>query len=932
MNNKVDIVVDIIEKILPDGTQDVCVVENKLSEFMGNQGMMAMLGISVDSEEWNTIRARALRKLESNMYLTIAPPCKIFNPNVRDWLTADRKKQIEWNYWERYKKHLAKKLAKAEVAGIDNDTNEILSLMADPTSDEDYGHKGLVVGDVQSGKTANYAGLICKAIDAGYKIIIVIAGVLSDLRAQTQERLDRDVIGVSSKKKADKTKKYGVGAIPSNIGTHPHSLTTYEQDFHIRKSSDAPNPLDGSVYMLVIKKNSKTLSNVISFFSQRYTVDERRNSPVLILDDEADNASVNSNASEEAPTKINELIKKLLGLFPRNSYVGYTATPYANIFIDPYVEQGNNGIEQDLFPSDFIYTLGTSSNYIGATKLFCKPDEEDEEEIDNMSSNAIVTINEDKFLKNIKEEKYNGTSIPESLIDAVYAFVLARVMRDIKGQEKEHCSMLIHISLKKSSHAYLKKAVEEKFDELKNAVISNIALPDPHTTCPVIARLKKVWEDVYENSRVTVTWERIVEQLASNDLYMFRFKFFLVNSDQKKDKQPILDYDSYEDGLTAIVIGGNSLSRGLTIEGLTTTYFLRSAKQYDTLMQMGRWFGYRPDYEEICRIFMPSDLQRHFAAIAMATEELKETIDSMHNSKLTPMDFGLRVRNDISGLSITARNKMRAAAMHDEWVSFGDSLLETFEVSNNNEIIARNLERFYTFIERLSLDFPERKCGEDEMQRDRIWENIPSSLIWNFIDSCEEMYCSADHITSQILKATLHEYMLKDIESFDVALVGVEKQYSWTREEYVPQLKGIYRYPSRNPVQNLPDKDYIIFNKQHVFSKDAEFGYQKKAAIEQLKKKYPKGISGKQLRAIPNRKPLFLISFVRLPHEYISDKKLKDYSIDELTKIIPVFGVSFPKTSSERPKWVKWAYNAVAQQHMEQYWQNGESDIDETEE
>ena len=343
---KVDQIVSMTEVFLNEELYTLAEVEDKLRFIMKNVDFMNKLDVAIGSQEWQDLYSYALRKLETRVFLSISPSYKICSPNVRDWLTSERKNQIEWPYWDRYKRYLLqkKKRTKLEVSTIDSDTNRILSLMADPQSDEDYGHKGLVVGDVQSGKTANYAGLICKAIDAGYRIIIVIAGVLNDLRSQTQERLEHDVIGVSSREDADQSKKYGVGSIPSSIVHPPHILTTREQDFHINKSSDAQLPLDGTTYMLVIKKNACTLRNVINFFSKRYTEEDRRKSPVFILDDEADNASVNSNAPDEHPTRINALIKELLGLFPRNSYVGYTATPYANIFIDPYAVQKGNKI------------------------------------------------------------------------------------------------------------------------------------------------------------------------------------------------------------------------------------------------------------------------------------------------------------------------------------------------------------------------------------------------------------------------------------------------------------------------------------------------------------------------------------------------------------------------------------------------------------
>lgn len=564
------------------------------------------------------------------------------------WLDSKRG-EIDWNFWDRYKILLYQKHFSPNVVGqIDTVTDEILDLLQNPNSPGRWERRGLVVGHVQSGKTANYTGLICKAYDSGYRLVIILAGLLNSLRTQTQERIDEGVIGRNSAIKLNDVgldeKLMGVGKIDSS--NFPITITTVDSDFNLAYAGQNQHALESysKPIVFVLKKNVKMIENLIGWLkTNNFSLEEY---PLLLIDDEADHASINTNKSELDPTKTNRRIRELLDLFEKKIYLGYTATPFANIFIDPDTPED---MENDLFPEHFIKTLDAPSNYFGAKKIYI------DKEID-----CIRTIDDHKDILPVHHKIDDFPQfLPSSLKIAIKTFILVCTIRDLRGESKKHNSMLINVSRFTGIQSCIRNLVHNEISDIRKSIKNNYALNQNEALLnSTIKSIKTIFE--VEFPYLEYKWaevQRFLHKAAS------KIKTVEVNGSPNAEKT--LDYTerSYPNGRSVIAVGGISLSRGITLEGLSTTYFLRNSYAYDTLMQMGRWFGYRNNYEDLCRIWMTSQSEGYYRYIANATEELRIEFQKMMNAvpKKTPKDFGLAVRDHPEALTVTARNKMYSA-------------------------------------------------------------------------------------------------------------------------------------------------------------------------------------------------------------------------------------------------------------------------------
>ncbi len=887
-----------------------------------DEKLSLMLKIAeVEKSDYDEYYTKARLKIEQMVNIKVSDSGYVVNHNVKRWLTDERKGQIKWSCWNRYKEWLNSSFyAKDSIDRIDTDTDKILTLMGDPKATESFKSRGLIIGDVQSGKTGTYTGLISKAADAGYKVIIVIAGVLNTLREQTQDRLERDFVGKTTCDSIiDETGSilYGVGSLFS-ISENIVPLTSVKTD----RVDPTYTPNKDDICLLVIKKNTNVLARVQKALTRIYSEEIRRNLPVLLIDDEADHASVNTKILGADPAKINSQIVGLIDTFPMISYVGCTATPYANIFINPDTNNDARIQAQDLFPRDYIYCLGTPSNYIGASKLFVTGnDEQVEDNPDSELSPNIVTIDSEKeFMDSLKDGSYRNHSLPSSLGTALQSFIIARIIRDLRHQEKEHCSMLIHIYHKKDTHAHITREVSKQFEHIKASIRNHIALRSPELYSKEIAALKQTWEDIYASSGIPETWEQIVHTLKADSSYLDKFLIFKVNSDRDKD----LDYKRFPDGLTAIVIGGNGIARGLTLEGLTTSYFLRKSTQYDSLMQMGRWFGYRPGYEDICRIFLSQESQNYFAEISRATEELKHTIRRMHDLRMTPMEFGLRVRNDATGLIVTAKNKMRSTTPLEETISFSNCIKESFKVLNDRSTLEYNIDVFKRFINYISRKYPLNQPTNKEKQKTRfLWKNVEAKDVCRFLEDCKHMYCAADEASASSLRDAMIEELLTSHQTVDVALISTTVHQDGSEPIEVPGI-GMIHLLSRNPGMN-PHRlsNHIVFDQHRVFSDADEMGVQQVSYLDSVKGSSSADYKASIYRSAPNRTPLLILSFVRVPEKTVyknakKKERLNASLIDSsvLTKIVPVYGISFPRIGNERPRRIKWVCNVIASQEL----------------
>ncbi len=723
MNNQsVELLENIIFVSINTLYKDVLPTEDELRENAESLRKSNELVMPVTDDEFNDIMARLKQKLVVKMDVGIYINDR--KNGHQSWLPAKRA-DVEWFFWGRYKEYLekVKHWNPRVTSNLGKISDEILDLCGDPSEDH-FAIKGLVWGDVQSGKTANYTAICNKAADTGYRIIIVLAGLLEDLRKQTQERLDAEFSGRKSKYYLDPKAGQGIKNQPVGVGRCGKvekdkkiaSFTSVTKDFDIGvlKSNDLAIENVNCPVILVVKKNKRILNNLIKWLSDNNThnVAGQIDLPLFLIDDEADNASVNTKDPDSQPATINDCIRRLLMLFSKTTYLGITATPFANIFIDP-------GNDSDLFPSDFIYALSAPSNYIGADRIFG----------DYGDRNDMLVPIEIKDFEHCFPPKHKKDfvvcELPKDLYEAANYFLLVNAVRDVRGDKTEHRSMMVHISLYTLVQKQIAEILGVWLDQVKSDLRNYARLPKEKTEgITSIRELHLVWDKYNLSSVCDIGWYEVLSSYLHRAVEPIEIR--AVN---RETGAASLDYFNHKnDGLRVIAVGGNKLSRGLTLEGLCVTYFHRNTMMYDTLMQMGRWFGYRPNYEDLVRVWMSEEAIDWYCQITRATEELKDEITKMRNANQTPRDFGLKVRQDPGSLIVTARNKMRTATDITCPVTVSGNLLETPRLKAYPAILAKNEAVFKEFVNSLA-DYGDRLNDSERTQGHYYWEHVPSDLI-----------------------------------------------------------------------------------------------------------------------------------------------------------------------------------------------------------
>lgn len=818
----------------------------------------------LEEDDWKIMK----RELESefNVSMAFGTLIKGEEQQNRDnkWWTQ-REKLKEDYYWNRYKKYMKKSLPPNVIKTIDVDTDNIMDNLEDPNI-EQFARYGMVVGHVQSGKTGNYSALICKAADAGYKFIVVIAGGINNLRNQTQERLNKSFIGI------DMGIPVGVGNLACNEKSKvPISLTTKTDDFNKRdadKNSQGAG-LDNtkSPIVLVIKKNTSTLKNVVEWLSKMYNNQKITKHSMLLIDDESDYASINTNKTDEDPTKINARIRDLLGLFEKSVYVAYTATPYANIFIDHKID-GERG--KDLFPKDFIYALDAPSNYFGAKKIFLDTDYK-----------HIIEIDEPKEILPIKHKKDLILNIlPDSLEEAIRLFLINIGIRNLRKQGNKHNSMLIHASRFTMVHQQIGSCVEEYLYKLRKDIVVYGSLKNPELQSDNIQYIKDTFE--LRCSDIEFEWSEVIKSIQTLiDTVVIR--------EVHQERSVELEYKD-DHPTNAIVIGGTSLARGYTIEGLSVSYFLRSTIFYDTLMQMGRWFGYRSGYEDICKIYITEDMKDNFRDIIESTEILFEDFKIMARRNMTPEDFGLAIQQyPDSGLQITARNKQRHVKEFYHEMKLDGRLKETSKIIADKEINQSNRNLINELIGKLQ----DVRYQKDSRGKSHLWKNIERDIISKFIDEFKVYGSSKEDILgikSRMPIEFIKEYINVVNSKWDIAL------YSGEGDKI--DVGGIEINRQKRKVKLKGDGKYYEVSSSQVSSGEAESISLSEAECI--------GIERKSRRDVRERlkRPLLMLHILEENIENVDEEN------KQLTELI-AFGISFPGGIKSVSKTVKLKVNTV---------------------
>ena len=627
-----------------------------------------------------------------------------------------------------------------DVNGIDHASNEVVSLLDDPTQDR-FSCRGLVVGHVQSGKTANMTAVTAKALDAGYNTVIVLAGLTNKLRYQTQLRLFDDLVRRN----------------PMNWQVlTPNELN---RDFRAPPQGGFLSHVD-KAQLAVIKKNVSPLRELRNAVERTLPAVLGR-LRILVIDDECDQASVNSARGELDMTAINQRIRELLVFLPAVTYVGYTATPFANVLISPYSVDGQE--LDDLYPQDFLTALPRPMRYFGTERLFgvtpmdasdIRPEEEGLDMIRNVPTDEAALLQP----RSMRERDAFYPEMPNSLETAILYFIACCAARHARGDGRTHMTMLIHTSAFVVAHERVAALIHGWVD------VNRVELVNRESD--IGQRIEEIWiaeqgcvpDGISDASPVSV------DQIFDNLHTVIHNIEFPVENGASDDR---IDYTGQPK--TYIVVGGSILARGLTLEGLMVSYFLRTANQYDTLLQMGRWFGYRSNYEDLPRIWMPEELSLRFRALASVEQEIRDDIAQYQQRDLTPMDIAVRIRA-IPGLAITGATKMRAARQCA--VSYWGTHRQTFRFDHRNEdLLRRNWAAASELVSRAdALGLRDREAGS---RGKNLWHGVPRSSIRRFFQSFGVNPTHADLVPDMLLPFL--DNGDPQLESWNVGIVEAER-------------------------------------------------------------------------------------------------------------------------------------------------------------
>lgn len=708
----------------------------------------------------------------------------ISSKDVDRWFDA-KKTEFDWNYWKAYYELLIDQgRAKDVIEKNEQVINNILDLSGDPRKSGRWARKGLVMGNVQSGKTQNYIGLVNKAIDCGYKIIILLGGGNSnDLRKQTQARVDEGVIGASSDDfiLGNAQQRVGVGKFRDrefSVAT----MTSTSDDFKKTTATTLRISLDDlkSPIIFTLKKNTNIMQNLYDWLKDFHSLNPEENIrldyPMMLIDDEADYATPNTRKEFQDATRTNSLIRQTIDLFNKSTYIGYTATPFANIFIHPETyDEGS--LKDDLFPENFMIRVPTPDSYLGQNFYF------ENQDLEKIGPIKIIDDNEEMYPMTGQKTHMVMGPMSQSLKESINAFVIACAIRDSRGQEKEHKSMIINITHLNALQGQITNAVTEYLNELKTAIthLDGLDISDAKENS-IFQRIIKTFNSDFE---VPETIEVVLEHANKS---INKIQIFGVNASTNLS----VDYSEYKkNGLSAIIVGGYKLSRGLTLEGLSTSYFARNSKAYDTLMQMCRWFGYRFNYEDLCKVYLPAESNEWYVHISEAISDLYAELRIMEKNNKTPKDFGLRVRDHPGALTVTARNRMQSAANSviniDLWGQIRRRFKFHAEKKESHEVNLKATEKFITKI----------KTGSNE----KIIEPSGSILLENVehddvLDYLREVDLIEDEIGDLALHNHIKKMSTKGMNRFKVLIknVSTSRNLTWENDPRFKEKKLLKYY------------------------------------------------------------------------------------------------------------------------------------------
>jgi len=700
-----------------------------------------------------------------------------------------------WHYYLRHKNYLRDNVFKNNidiVESLDYETDQIIKKFPKPEkqTDSSFSKKGLVIGHVQSGKTANFTHLISKAASIGYRFVIVLAGMTDTLRMQTQFRLDKELVGRNSAAIPNletiqwlkgEEKFFPLTQLPDKrVKNDNGDFTPPVSNFsdHFENTSD--------VTIAVVKKLARSgtnqfqsiLGSLINWIERAYDENTILSVPLLIIDDEADQASIDSSDEDSDPTVINHAIRKLISLFPKSVYIGYTATPFANVFINP----ANDYLDlPDLYPKDLIYTLPEPEEYFGSSKFFGIKNKDEEL--------ALIEILEDNEREVINDEELEITC---NLKNAIDTFIYTSIIRKHRGNDK-YCGMMIHTDHRNIYHNTVYSKVREYIFSLSCNKETFTKFYDFKVKTQSIGRLQGIVSDFpnYNYNEFENEYNIILNYLKQlNDNNTPNIK--VINS--REDK---LDYLN-EELKYLICIGGNIMSRGVTIEGLTVTYYLRDTLKYDTLLQMGRWFGYRKGYEDLLRIFTTNRISHHFEYVMAVEDDLRNEVKRYIDEGLTPLDFAPKVR---AHMRMQPTAKMGNSSLTK---SYSQQTIQTIYFNRGSDVLKHN----YELGKKLIKTYQNSITTLDNNKYKYLVKNARTVDILNFLK--EYKYTSYNSFELKNILSYIEKRIdVSEIKSFDILISGLKKIKNNT---VTTQLSNLTINPVGRNLRKSKGREYIEEN------------------------------------------------------------------------------------------------------------------------
>lgn len=777
-------------------------------------------------------------------------------------------------YWRRQRAYLAHMLGRKdfELDSLDQSSNKVLAHLEDPRSAEPFAIRGLVVGHVQSGKTANFSALTAKAGDAGYKIVIVLSGLHNTLRQQTQRRLERDL---------GRENVAGVGE--PEAGRRWQWMTGGESwaDFDPRGVNAAV--VQGNEQVIFVVKKNKTRLERLNTWMQGRVPDHV---PVLVIDDEADQASVNTRGNRSAreevdlvggtdfdgeepsddeldPSTINLNVRKLLRSFARCSYVAYTATPFANVLIDPSAFDAEGG--NDLFPSHFIISLPPppGDSYVGAAQLFGRDRLPGDAETSNEEGLDVIEFvpdyEVDMLVPPPRQRAGFLPTMPPSMKQALADYVLSAAAWLERSGKDEPCTMLIHTDMQRAMQNPLAPEVTAELAYIRQRWLYEAGEYRP--------TLRHRWDTRFRPVSASVDLAREVP-FGSIEPHIDRLlRGGIVVKVLNSDWPDNIDFDA-EPNLKAVLIGGNKLSRGVTIEGLLVSYYVRETLYYDTLMQMGRWFGYRGRYVDLTRLYSTGLLVSCFHDLATAEEELRKQITRYDRERLTPTKFVPKVRTHPL-MAVTQKSKMQSAV--EVSVNYAGERVQTLRFPERPTAdLQANLE--------LTRDFLSALGAPEFVDAKPTWTGVEPRSVIDFLNNFRVIPQTAidppsvvDYIDKQLQNAELTRWRVllscarktrnESIWNEDLGVVGMANVplIARSRLKNDPTSLGVVTEPD-DELQGLTDDDVRMATDDAgdgKYSSRAEAYRAYRASTEGLLMLYPISAAAQQLKNSMTRIPLF---------------------------------------------------------------------------